>query len=128
MTILACGTSAECKMEIFQKPARSRSETASFHVVASNSLEWTESEEKGFRTKELFTDPGTGKAAMLMKVDPGAFADDHAHDVLEQIYVLEGDFYDQNQTYVVGDYIARQPGAIHRTGSENGAVVLLVFG
>jgi anti-sigma factor ChrR (cupin superfamily) len=115
-------------MEIFQKSVRGRPEIETFHVVASNSLAWKESEEKGFWTKELFTDASTGKVAMLMKVDPGAFADDHAHDVLEQIYVLEGDFYDQNQTYVTGDFIARQPGAIHRTGSKNGAVVLLFFG
>ncbi len=115
-------------MEIFQKPTSSRSEIANFHVIASNSLEWKESEEKGFWTRELFTDPSTGKVTMLMKVEPGAFADDHAHDVLEQIYVLEGDFYDQNQTYIAGDFIARRPGAIHRTGSKNGAVVLLLFG
>ena len=115
-------------MQIFQKPARSRSQTATFRVVASGSLAWKASEEKGFWTKELFTDASTGKATMLMKVDAGAFADDHAHDVLEQIYVLEGDFYDQDRTYVAGDYIVRQPGAMHRTGSKNGAVVLLVFG
>ncbi len=46
----------------------------------------------------------------------------------QQGYVLEGDFYDQNQTYRVGDFIARQPGASHKAGSENGAVVLLFFG
>jgi anti-sigma factor ChrR (cupin superfamily) len=115
-------------MDIFQKPLRGRRETGTFNVVASNSLEWKESDEKGFWTKELFADPDASKITMLMKVDPGAFADDHAHDVLEQIYVLQGDFYDQSQTYVAGDYIARQPGAVHRTGSKNGAVVLLVFG
>jgi anti-sigma factor ChrR (cupin superfamily) len=115
-------------MEIFQKSLTNSAEKQTFHVVASHSLAWKELDEKGFWTKELFTDASTGKTAMLMKMDPGAFADDHAHDVLEQIYVLEGDFYDQNQTYAVGDYIARQPGAMHRAGSKNGAVVLLFFG
>jgi anti-sigma factor ChrR (cupin superfamily) len=115
-------------MEIFRKSTSGRSEPQSFHVVASKSLEWKPLEEKGFWIKELFSEPSTGKVAMLMKVDPGAFADDHAHDVFEQIYVLEGNFYDQNQTYVVGDYIARQPDTVHRTGSKNGAVVLLFFG
>jgi anti-sigma factor ChrR (cupin superfamily) len=115
-------------MEVFQKSPPPRPQTEVFHVVASPSLEWQASEEKGFWTKHLFTDPRTSKVTMLMKVDPGAFADYHAHDVLEQIYVLEGDFYDQNQTYRVGDFIARQPGASHKAGSQNGAVVLLFFG
>lgn len=115
-------------MDIFQKSISDGSEGARFHVVQSASVPWERSEEPGFWTKPLFTDAASGTTAMLMKVDPGAFADDHAHDQLEQIYVLEGGFYDQVRSYTVGDYIARQPGATHRTGSETGAVVLLIFG
>ena len=62
-----------------------------------------------------------------MKVDAGAFSPMHAHDDIEQIYVLEGSFYDQDKTYGPGDYVIRAPGALHSAGSEEGAVVLLVY-
>ena len=62
-----------------------------------------------------------------MKVDPGAFSPLHAHEEIEQIYVLEGQFYDQAKTYGPGDFIVRAPGAMHSAGSEEGAVVLLFY-
>ena len=63
-----------------------------------------------------------------MKVEPACTwrhfapgAELHAHDEVEQIYVVEGSFYDQEKTYGAGDYIVRAPGAMHTAGSEGGA-------
>ena len=63
----------------------------------------------------------------LMKVDAGAWSPLHAHEEVEQIYVIEGTFYDQDKTYQCGDLIVRAPGAQHTAGSEKGCVVLLVY-
>ena len=49
------------------------------------------------------------------------------YEEFEQIYVLEGSLYDQDNTYQSGQFIIRAPGTMHTTGSENGAVVLLFY-
>ena len=62
-----------------------------------------------------------------MKVDAGAFSPLHSHDEVEQIYLIEGDFYDQDTIYKAGDFIVRAPHASHEAGSENGAIIMLVY-
>ncbi len=62
-----------------------------------------------------------------MKVDAGVVAAPHAHDKLEQVLVLEGEFYDEYRAYGPGDFIVRAPGAIHTGGSKTGALLLLVY-
>ena len=92
------------------------------------SVDWEPSEEKGFWVKPLFEDVARGEKTLLMKVDPGAFSPMHSHpDELEQLYVLEGSFYDQDGTIRAGEYCCRAPGAPHEAGSEGGAIVLTIY-
>jgi len=72
-------------------------------------------------------DAEKGIRTWLMKVEPGAYSPMHDHSEVEQIYVLEGTFYDQDQTYGPGDYIIRAAGAMHTAGSKDGAVVMLFY-
>jgi anti-sigma factor ChrR (cupin superfamily) len=51
----------------------------------------------------------------------------HAHAEVEQIYVIEGDFFDDDASYGPGDFLLRMPGAMHRAGSENGCTMLIVY-
>lgn len=95
--------------------------------VSAAELEWQECGAAGFMIKPLMEDAGAGLRTWLMKVDAGAFSESHAHDECEQIYVLEGSFYDQEKTYQAGEYIVRAPGALHTAGSESGALVLLFY-
>ena len=88
---------------------------------------WQECGAEGFLVKPLLEDGASGLRTWLMKVEPGAWSDLHAHDELEQIYVLEGAFYDQDKTYRAGEYIVRAAGAMHTAGSETGATVLLFY-
>jgi anti-sigma factor ChrR (cupin superfamily) len=88
---------------------------------------WQESGSDGFWVKSLMEDPESGQRTWLMKVDAGAFSPSHAHEEVEQIYVLEGSFYDQDASYGPGDFIVRAPGATHTSGSKSGAVVLLFY-
>lgn len=92
----------------------------------SNNLEW-QSDGCGFLYKELYDNPNACQRTLLMKVDPGAYSPLHSHRELEQIYVLEGSFYDGEKTYSAGDYIIRAPGTEHSTGSVDGAIALLVY-
>ena len=62
-----------------------------------------------------------------MKVEPGAFSDLHGHAEVEQVYVLEGSFYDQYRTYRAGDFLMRPAQAQHTAASDEGAVLLLIY-
>jgi anti-sigma factor ChrR (cupin superfamily) len=91
-----------------------------------SSVEWQETGTKGFETKPLY-ETASGEMTMLMKIAPGAFSEAHAHETIEEIYVLEGSFYDDENSYETGDLIIRAPGAMHTAGSKSGAIVLLKF-
>ena len=117
--------------EIFRRDARApqpmllpRSGSRS---VDSSATAWQDCGAEGFLIKPLLENAESGLRTWLMKVEPGAFSELHAHDEIEQIYVLEGSFYDQEKTYHAGDYILRSAGALHTAGSETGALVLLFY-
>ena len=93
----------------------------------SKQIDWQDCGAEGFLIKPLMEDKQAGVRTWLMKVEAGAFSPLHAHDETEQIYVLEGSFYDQDKTYGPGEYIVRAAGAMHSAGSENGALVLLFY-
>lgn len=95
--------------------------------IDATAAEWQESGADGFLLKALMEDLDAGLRTWLMKVEPGAFSELHAHREVEQIYVLEGTFYDQCKTYHAGEYIVRAPGSMHTAGSDTGAVVLLFY-
>ena len=96
-------------------------------MLKSEEMPWQESSAPGFWVKPLIEDESQGILTWLMRVDAGAFSEMHGHSEYEQIYVLEGSFYDQEHVYGPGDFIVRAPGALHTAGSEEGAVVLLFY-
>ncbi|MFT5220267.1 MAG: anti-sigma factor ChrR (cupin superfamily) [Planctomycetota bacterium] len=96
-------------------------------AVDATSARWQDCGADGFSIKSLLEDETAGIRTWLMKVDAGAFSPMHAHDEVEQIYVLEGSFYDQHKTYGPGEYIVRAAGAMHSAGSKAGAVVMLFY-
>ncbi|MGV8919163.1 MAG: cupin domain-containing protein [Pseudomonas sp.] len=97
-----------------------------YHRAATE--EWQPTATPGFWIKPLFAEAGHGEKTFLMKVDPGAFAVSHTHaGELEQLFVLEGSFFDQDRTLNVGDYCCRAPDAAHIAGSEHGALLLVMY-
>ena len=88
--------------------------------------DWTPDPLPGVSTQPLIDDP-RGYRTLLMKIESAPFGALHAHDEIEQIYVIEGDFFDDEKSYGPGDFIVRAPGALHRTGSKNGAIMLLIY-
>ena len=80
-------------------------------MLKSREIPWQGSDAPGFWVKPLIEDDHQGIRTWLMKVDPGAFSDMHGHSEYEQIYVLEGAFYDQDHEYGPRDFIVSAPGA-----------------
>lgn len=64
---------------------------------------------------------------MILKIVPGPPGILHAHQTIEQIYVLEGDFFDDDESYGPGDFVVRMPGTMHRAGSRNGCTMLICY-
>jgi anti-sigma factor ChrR (cupin superfamily) len=97
------------------------------HHLDANALAWQPTEAAGFWVKPLLTDASSGARTELMRIDPGAYAGAHSHDRLEEIFVLSGEFSDEERTYRPGDYCVRAVGAIHVASSKTGCTVLLVY-
>jgi anti-sigma factor ChrR (cupin superfamily) len=88
--------------------------------------DWQPGARAGEHVRLLVDDP-RGYKTYLSKVPVSPLGELHAHDEIEQIYVLEGDFYDDDADYGPGDFVLRMPGAIHRAGSRNGCTMLIVY-
>lgn len=114
--------------EIFRNTTTALPRPAGGTLVArTQDAGWQETGTEGFLIKPLHEDDASGQRTWLMKVAPGAEAPPHAHDEAEQIYVIEGSFYDDENTYGPGDFAIRAPGVVHRGGSKDGAIILLVY-
>ena len=87
---------------------------------------WAAGERPGERVRPLIDDPA-GYRTMLLQVAPGPLGALHAHDTIEQIYVLEGDFFDDAASYGPGDFVVRMPGTQHRAGSRSGCTMMVVY-
>lgn len=88
--------------------------------------DWQPGERPGEMIRSLLDDP-RGYRTMLMKVAPGPLGMLHAHDEIEQIYVMEGDFFDDDESYGPGDFLLRMPGVMHRAGSKGGCTMFIAY-
>ena len=105
------------------------SENLALPLAGSKKIEasgWVAGERPGELVRPLIDDPA-GYRTMLMQVAPGPLGELHAHDTIEQIYVLEGDFFDDDANYGPGDFVVRMPGTQHRAGSRNGCTMIVVY-
>ena len=80
----------------------------------------------GVRIKALMDDPA-GYRTTLMRVDSGPLGEAHFHDEIEQVFVIDGDFFDEEASYGPGDLVVRAGEAMHRSGSKNGCTMLLIY-
>ena len=87
---------------------------------------WVAGERPGELIRPLIDDPG-GYRTMLLRVAPGPLGERHAHDKIEQIYVLDGEFFDVEASYGPGDFVVRMPCTQHRAGSRGGCTMMVVY-
>jgi len=99
---------------------------ASVYVDVVN-MEWQETKFPGIRMKELFND-GKGFQTLLLKMEPGAEVPLHEHQGVEQTYVLEGTFLDDEGETLTGNFVWRPAGNTHVAfAGPRGATVIGIF-
>jgi anti-sigma factor ChrR (cupin superfamily) len=91
-------------------------------------MPWEETKFPGIRMKMLYNDPASGMCTMLMRLEPGATVPLHEHTAIEQTYVLEGHFVDEEGECLPGQFVWRPAGNTHVAwaGAE-GALILGIF-
>lgn len=94
--------------------------------IKIEAADWAKGERPGELVRMLVDDP-RGYKTMLMKIEAGPIGTLHAHTEIEQIYVMEGDFYDDEATYGPGDFVLRMPGTMHRAGSKTGCLMMITY-
>ena len=105
------------------------SEGRTLPLAGSQKIEagdWAAGERPGEQVRPLIDDPA-GYRTMLLQVAPGPLGALHAHNMIEQIYVLNGDFFDDEASYGPGDFVVRMPGTQHRARSRNGCTMMVVY-
>lgn len=88
---------------------------------------WSTTKFPGIQMKLLFSD-GQGFETMLLKMAPGAEVPLHEHMAVEQTYVLEGTFEDDEGITTTGNFVWRPAGNTHVAwAGPNGATVIGIF-
>ena len=100
---------------------------ASSAYTSTLASDWEPAGTEGFWVKRLYEDETRGEATWLMRMDAGAHSPPHAHEAFEQVYVLDGSFYDDDRLVRAGEYCARAPGAVHSATSDEGATMLVIY-
>lgn len=96
--------------------------------VDAPNMPWEETKFAGIRMKMLFNDPASGMCTMLLKMQPGAVVPLHEHTAIEQSYILEGRFVDEEGECLPGQFVWRPEGNTHVAwAGPEGATVLGIF-
>lgn len=90
-------------------------------------LPWKSTPTPGIDMKILLEDPDTGLLTALFRWQPGTVLALHEHVEVEQSYVLEGEFEDDDGVYSAGNFAWRPKGHRHIARSPKGALVLCFF-
>ncbi|MFB9290551.1 cupin domain-containing protein [Pseudoduganella plicata] len=69
-------------------------------------------------------DDPAGSDAALIRYLPGAFTPRHLHMGYEMVFVLQGDYIENDVTFAPGSLIVRAPGTTHEMRSNHGCTIL----
>ncbi len=97
------------------------------NIVDVAQLEWISTKFPGIDVKVLFEDPESGMLTALFRWQPGAVLPLHEHVEIEQSFVVEGSFEDDEGIVTAGNFVSRPAGSRHTARSITGAVVLAMF-
>lgn len=98
------------------------------HYIKGDEVPWEPmAQAPGVDVKVLYKDAESGIFTGLFRIPPGGVVPDHVHTALEQTYVLEGNFGDEEGMAGPGDFIWRPAGNRHEAYSPDGCLILGLF-
>ena len=98
------------------------------HYIRSADVDWEPmSGFEGVEMKVLYQNENTGLFTGLFRLAPGATIPFHEHTDVEQTYILEGTFQDEDGGAKPGDFIWRPAGNRHTAYSPDGCIILGMF-
>jgi len=95
--------------------------------VTVDALPWKPTKWKGIDMKVLLEDPDSGLLTALFRWAPGSELPFHEHVRIEQTYVLEGSFEDEEGECHAGQFVWRPAGSRHVARSKHGALIIGFF-
>ena len=96
------------------------------HYIDVENMPW-EKLGPGSERKVLFHDPATGMQTWLCRLAPGGVIPFHEHPGIEQTFVLEGAFADDEGECTAGNFVIRAKGSRHSPVAPNGCTMLVFF-
>ena len=97
--------------------------------IRSYDAGWTSAGAPGVEIRQLFRDKATGRATVLIRMEPGATFPAHRHGDDEQCFVLSGDIGFGELVYRQGDFVVMGKGTDHpEIRTRQGNMLLIVAG
>ena len=98
-----------------------------FSFVTDAEGGWQDLPTAGARIKELSNGRDTGRAVLLLELDPGTRFPSHRHGGVEELLVLSGNLDTAGTRMHAGDFMRAETGTTHDdVVSENGCRALLI--
>jgi len=95
-------------------------------VIGTSQMEWQDSPMAGVRRRPLERErKEEGQVTSVVLYEPRSHFSEHSHPGGEEIFVLEGEFADENGRYPAGTYLRNPPGSKHSPFSDPGCRLLV---
>lgn len=95
-------------------------------VIETSTLQWIPSPNPQVLRKPLEREKEeSGQVTSIVQYKPNSRFPEHSHPLGEEIYVLEGEFADENGRYPKGTYLRNPPGSSHSPFSDKGCVIFV---
>ena len=110
-------------------PLGSRSNPVYDRKFDTTSVDWSPLDFPGVSMKTLREDGGTGGMTVMTRMQPGSHIPAHRHTAADEtVFVVEGDFVEDGQTYGPGCFFVGSAGSDHGPhGTVGGCVLLTTF-
>ena len=86
---------------------------------------WHASDVPGVEIAQLWSDAGSGRQTMLIRMQAGASVPTHRHPGLEECYVVNGDLRDGDLDLCSGDYVRHDGGSVHSISTRDGCLLFV---
>ncbi len=96
-------------------------------IDTTSDEEW-ETTQPGRRKRDLFNHPDYPENIRLSRLDPGTRIDMHSHDGGEEVFVIEGELYDDDGRYPAGTWMRFPDGSSHAPATDTGCLLFVKTG